>query len=190
MASYLAPDDVVWERRLTEAELRTRVERVAGPHTERVLAEYQRLYPGTNPSERLIAITTDSNFRIRTLVQAERLAARPGAPIWHYSFDWRTPLFDGRLMAFHAIDVPFAFNTIDKVGSTDRSPAAHAVATAMSTTWATFARTGKPDNATIPPWPAYTPAARETLIFDTQCRIERDPRGETRRLWQDITGTA
>jgi para-nitrobenzyl esterase len=110
--------------------------------------------------------------------------------VWAYSFDWRTPIFGGRLMAFHALDVPFAFDTIDLVGSTDRSPAAHTLATAVSSTWATFARAGKPDNATIPAWPAYTQATRDTLIFDTAIRIERDPRSETRRLWQDITGTA
>ena len=189
-AIYLAPDDAVWERRVTEDELRARVDRVSNGHTDEILRTYARLYPNTNPTERLIAVTTDAYFRIRQLVHIERLANRPGAPVWAYSFDWRTPVFGGRLMAFHALDVPFAFDTIDRVGSTDRSPAAHTLATAVSTTWATFARTGKPDNATIPAWPAYTQAARDTLIFDAPTRIERDPRGETRRLWQDITATA
>ena len=187
MAIYLAPDDSVWNRTLSEAELRTRVEKVAGDHTEHVLETYRRLYPAMNPAERLIAITTDSNFRIRTLVQAERLAARGKAPVYLYSFDWETPLFDGRLKSFHAIDVPFAFDTIDLVGSTDRGAVAHALATAVSTTWATFARTGSPDNGTIPHWPAYSMAERAVLILDRDCRIERDPRGETRLLWKEIT---
>jgi para-nitrobenzyl esterase len=187
MAIYLAPDDAVWNRTLSEAELETRVRKVAGDDTARVLETYRRLYPAVNPAERLIAITTDSNFRIRTLLQAERLAARNQAPAYLYSFDWETPLFDGRLKAFHAIDVPFAFDTIDQVGSTDRGAVAHALATTVSTSWATFARTGSPDNGTIPHWPAYSLGAREALILDRDCRIERDPRGETRLLWEDIT---
>jgi len=58
----------------------------------------------------------------------------------------------------------------------------------MSATWAAFAHTGRPDNASIPHWPAYDPTTRATLMLDAECRIENDPRGETRRLWQTITG--
>ena len=37
-------------------------------------------------------------------------------------------------------------------------------------------------------WPAYDLASRGTLMLDAECRIENDPRGETRQLWQTITG--
>jgi carboxylesterase type B len=30
---------------------------------------------------------------------------------------------------------------------------------------------------------------RATLMLDATCRIENDPRGEARALWQEITGT-
>ena len=29
---------------------------------------------------------------------------------------------------------------------------------------------------------------RATMILDAECRIENDPRSETRQLWQTITG--
>jgi para-nitrobenzyl esterase len=188
MAIYLAPEDKVWERTLTEDELRTRVAEVAGEATDRVVEAYRRLYPDANPAERLISTLTDSHFRIRTLVLAERKAAKGKAPVWLYSFDWETPVFGGRLKAFHALDVPFVFDTIDLVGSTDRGPVAHDLARRMSATWATFARTGRPDNPAIPPWPAYTHAERATLILDRECRVANDYGGETRVLWKDITG--
>ena len=98
--------------------------------------------------------TTDSTFRIRTLALAERKAAQSAAPVWLYSFDWETPVFGGRLKAYHALDVPFVFDTIDVVGATDRGPVAHDLARRMQATWAAFARTGTPDNAEIPHWPA------------------------------------
>jgi para-nitrobenzyl esterase len=188
MAIYLAPDDKVWERTLSEDELHARVAEVAGDATDRVIATYRRLYPGANPAERLIATLTDSNFRIRTLTLAERKAAKSRAPVWLYSFDWETPVFGGRLKAFHALDVPFVFETIDLVGSTDRGPVAHDLARRVSATWATFARTGRPDNPAIPHWPAYTLAERATLILDRECRVANDYAGETRVLWKEIAG--
>ena len=188
MASYLAPDDKVWERTLSEDELRARVAEVAGSATDRVIETYRRLYPGANPAERLIATLTDSNFRIRTLTLAERKAAKGRAPVWLYSFDWETPVFGGRLKAFHALDVPFVFNTIDVVGSTDRGAVAHDLARRISATWATFARSSKPDNAAIPHWPAYSETDRATMILDRECRVANDDGRETRLLWKELTG--
>jgi para-nitrobenzyl esterase len=187
MASFLARDDKVWHRTLTEQEMRDRVAAVAGAHTDRVIETYRRLYPGMNPAERLIATLTDSNFRIRSLMVAERKAAQGGAPVYMYSFEWETPVLGGRMKAPHAMDVPFTFDTIDLTNATDRSAAAHNLAATMSATWAAFAHTGKPQHASIPPWPAYDTTARATMILDSECRIQDDPRGETRSLWQAIT---
>ncbi|MBI3513265.1 MAG: carboxylesterase/lipase family protein, partial [Proteobacteria bacterium] len=189
MAIFLAPDDAVWNRTLTDAELEARVQRVAGADTARVLETYRRLHPKYNPAELLIAALTDSNFRIRSLLMAERKADRGQAPVYMYSFDWETPLFDGRLKAFHALDVPFTFDTLDLVNSTDRGPVARRLAATMTATWAAFARTGKPDNPAIPAWPAYDKSARATLILDAECRVARDPGAETRVLWHAVTRT-
>jgi len=188
-ASFLAPDDTVWNRVLTEAGLRERLSRLAGADTDRAIALYQRLYPNANPAERLIAATTDCNFRIRSWVLAERRASGP-APMWMYSFEWETPVLDGKLKAPHALDVPFTFDTIDLTNATDLSTDARGLAATMSGVWAAFARNGVPDHPAIPHWPPYTTADRATLILDAACRIENDPRGEQRRLWREITGTA
>jgi para-nitrobenzyl esterase len=187
--SFLAIVDRVWDRSLTETELRQRVEAVAGPDTGRVIELYGQLYPGLNPAERLIAITTDSNFRIRSLVLAQRRAAQNRAPVWMYSFEWETPVLGGKLKSPHAMDVPFTFNTLDLTNATGGSPDAQALADTMSSVWAAFARNGRPDHPSIPAWPVYNATTRATLILDKVCRIDNDPRGETRQLWQEITGT-
>jgi para-nitrobenzyl esterase len=189
-ANYMAADERVWQRTLTEAQMREKVAAIAGADTGRVLDMYGRLYGDLNPSERLIAITTDSNFRIRSLVLAQRRAAKQRGPVWMYAFEWETPVLGGRLKAPHAMDVPFTFNTLDLTNATGGSPDAQALADTMSSVWASFARNGTPQHGSIPPWPAYTAATRATLILDKTCRIENDPRGDGRRLWQDITGTA
>lgn len=188
-ASFLASDDLVWHRTLTEAQMLDRVHAIAGADTERVVETYRRLYPGATPAERLIATTTDCNFRIRSLVLAQRRAAKATAPVWMYAFDWETPVQGGKMKAPHAMDVPFTFDTIDLTNATDGSDTARRLAETMSGVWAAFARNGVPDHPSIPHWPAYRVPERATLILDTTCRVDNDPRGETRALWQDITGT-
>jgi para-nitrobenzyl esterase len=189
-ANFLAVVDTVWDRTLTEAELRQRLEPIAGDHTGHVLDLYGRLYSHLNPAERLIAITTDCNFRIRSLVLAQRRAALQRGPVWMYAFAWETPVLGGKLKAPHAMDVPFVFNTLDLTNATGGSQDAQTLANTMSDVWAHFARTGRPDHASIPAWPVYDSQTRATLILDKMCRIENDPRGEERRMWQDITASA
>ena len=188
-ANYLAVVDRVWDRSLTEAEMEQRIAAIAGSQTGRVVELYGQLYPDLNPAERLIAVTTDSNFRIRSLVLAQRRAALRRGPVWMYSFEWETPVLGGKLKAPHAMDVPFTFNTLDLTNATGGSPDAQALAETMSSVWAAFARHGRPEHASIPAWPVYEADRRATLVLDKTCRIENDPRREARFLWQEITGT-
>lgn len=187
-ASFLAPDDKVWFGTLNEAELRARIEAIAGPHTEPVLEVYARRYPDANPAERLIAATTDSNFRVRSMVLAQRRAAKRRGKVFVYSFEWETPVQQGRMRAPHAMDVPFTFDTIDLTNATDMSHAARTLARTMATVWAAFARDGVPAHPLIPAWPPYVVPDRPTMMLDRTWRVERDPRGEQRRLWQEILG--
>ena len=187
-ANFLAVVDRVWDRSLTEDELRQRVVPIAGDHTGRVLELYGQMYPATTPAERLIAVTTDSNFRIRSLVLAQRRAALRRAGRM-YSFEWETPVLGGKLKAPHAMDVPFCFNTLDLTNATGGDPDAQLLADTISSVWAAFARYGRPDHPAIRAWPVYDADTRATLMLDKVCRIANDPRGEARRLWQEITGT-
>jgi para-nitrobenzyl esterase len=161
---------------------------VAGLSTDRVLETYRHIFPAATPVDRLISILSDSNFRLRSITLAERKAAQARAPVWLYSFDWETPVFGGKLKAFHALDVPFVFETIDVVGATDRGDVAHDLSRRIAATWTAFARTGKPDNEAIPHWPAYAASERATLVLNHECRVEKDYGRETRLLWKEIAG--
>jgi para-nitrobenzyl esterase len=185
-ALFLAPDDAMWERRLSEPELRERVAKIAHGDTDAVLALYRTLHPGMSPAELLIEITSDSNFWVRSILLAERKAAKGKAPVYMYSFNWQTPVLGGKLMAPHALDVPFVFDTTDITGIADHSPQAKAIAAVESATWAAFARTGTPDNAAIPRWPAYSAENRATMVIDTEWRVQNDPQPEARLLWSRI----
>jgi para-nitrobenzyl esterase len=188
---FVADDDEVWERRVTEGSLRRRIEAVAGVEAGRVLDLYRTLRPNASREELLIAALTGCNFWVRTVLLAERKAARRRASVYMYSLDWRSPACDGRLMAHHAMDLPFVFDTTDIADTTKGAPGAGELAAMMSASWAAFARTGDPRIAVLPAWPAYAPDGRATMILDSACHVVGDPERDARLLWQRIaTGSA
>ncbi len=187
---FLADDDEVWARQLTEASLRRRIGAVAGADADRVLDVYRTLRPGASREDILIAALTGSNFWVRTVMLAERKAARGAAPVYMYSLDWRSPACDGRLQAHHAMDLPFVFDTTDVPDTTKGAPGARELAAIMSSAWAQFARTGGPQDAALPAWPAYTAETRATMVFDRDCRIVNDPDRDARTLWERIVTRA
>jgi para-nitrobenzyl esterase len=127
-----------------------------------------------------------SNFHVRSLLLAERKAARGKAPVWMYSFDWETPAFGGRLKASHSVEVPFVFDTLHVIGEGHRKPGAQALADRVSKSWASFARNGDPATGTIPAWPRYTADRRATMVFDDTCKVVDDPDGEVRPVWSKV----
>ncbi|HTV88929.1 MAG TPA: carboxylesterase family protein [Stellaceae bacterium] len=183
---FLADDDEVWERRLVEESVRRRIAGVAGEgDADRVIDLYRTLRPGASREELLIAALTGSNFWIRTVLLGERKARR-NAPVWMYSLDWRSPACGGRLMAHHAMDLPFVFDTTDVADTTRGATGARELAAIMAATWAAFARSGRPDHPALPTWPAYSKADRATMVFDARCHVVRDPDRDARLLWQRV----
>ncbi len=185
-AFFLANDDAVWRGTLGEEDLRQRVAAVAGAETEALLAAYRVAMPQASPGDRLIAALTGSNFWIRTVLLAERYAARRRAPVYMYSLDWRSPAHGGRLKAHHAMDLPFVFDNPDVPDTTRGAAGARELAARISATWIAFAHNGSPDHPAIPPWPAYTGEDRATMILDTECRVVHDPDREARLLWTRV----
>jgi para-nitrobenzyl esterase len=54
----------------------------------------------------------------------------------------------------------------------------------MSDALVAFARTGNPNHAGIPRWPAFTAAGGETMVLDDAIALKHDPDREARRLVQ------
>jgi len=182
-AIFLAPDNAVWNRTLTDADLHKRLEPIAGSATDPVLAYYSCCKPAANAAERLITATTASNFGVRSILLAERKAERAKAPVWMYDFAWETPAFDGKLKSCHSVEVPFVFDSLSVIGERHHKPGAQAVADKVSKTWATFARTGKAD------WAPYTTDKRTTMVFNDDSRAVDDPDKDVRSLWSKVATT-
>jgi para-nitrobenzyl esterase len=143
----------------------------------KVLETYKRQYPGMLPGDILFRVSTDRGYFLDSTIQAARKADLKQAPAFLYSFYWMQPLTRGRMHAPHGSEIAFAFGNVKLA----RGENPDALASLMSESWATFARTGNPSTKRLP-WPAYDSATRPTMIFDKQSRVENDPRGELRKL--------
>ncbi|QDH68898.1 carboxylesterase/lipase family protein [Marilutibacter alkalisoli] len=159
------------------------------PHT--VIAEYRRLYPDYTPSEVFFAATTAGRSWRGAVEEAEvraRQAVPSHAPTWAYQLDWHPHTEEGRkFRAFHTLDIPLVFDTLDQPGArTGSSADARRAASEMSEALVAFARTGDPNHAGIPTWAPYSIDRRETMVFDHTSRLEHDPRGGERRLYEQV----
>ncbi len=153
---------------------------------DRVVAEYRRLYPDYSPTDVFFAATTAGRSWRGAVIEAEE-RARAGAPAWVYQQNLPTTVEGGRLRAMHTSDIAMAFDNLAQPGSpTAPSPGAQAAADAMSESFVALARTGNPNNPTVPAWPKYELDRRATMVFDAQVRVVDDPRGEERRLFAAV----
>lgn len=180
-------DPKIYNRTLTEAELRQRVDVMVGNAADRVMDVYRRGYPDAHPGVRWILMVSDRTYRLDSITLAQRKAAMGRAPAYMYLFAWETPVQGGRLLSHHALEITFAFdNTSRAPAMSGGGPEAAALAAKMSEAWIAFGRTGNPNTPALPPWAAYTAASRPTMIFNNECKVETDPGAAERHLWATI----
>jgi para-nitrobenzyl esterase len=142
---------------------------------------------GAKPGDLLAAIVTDRLFRIPAIRMAEARATGPAAT-YMYEFAWRSPQFDDRLGAGHAVEIPFVFDNLAQpeneplIGAAPPQP----IADAMHAAWVAFARDGVPQAPPLPAWPRYELTQRATMRFDSKPVVVQDPGAAARVLWDGI----
>jgi para-nitrobenzyl esterase len=149
---------------------------------DEVIASYRKVEPDTSPSELFFVISSDAQFLPGSLQIAERKSAAGRAAAYMYYIDWRTPVDGGRWGSPHGLEIAFVFDNVDKTLSMTGPPTVRtrAISDQMSSAWVAFARTGRPQGARIPTWPAYDAARRSTMIFGDNTRVVEDPRAPLR----------
>jgi para-nitrobenzyl esterase len=167
---------------LTEVQLADRARQRWGTAGKDIVEAYRREYSKATPFQLWAAISAAS-IRQSTITHVERRAALGAAPAYQYIFSWPTPVLEGRPSTFHACEIAFVFDNIDRcVRQTGGAPAALALSTQVSRAWTNFARHGSPDHAGLPHWPAYEAVRRSTMFFDSPCFVKSDPEGAGLRL--------
>lgn len=150
------------------------VKRAAG-----IVDGYRAAQPSMPADQLALIIVGDLGVRMMSLQMAELKLAQKAADVFVYLFNWETPVLGGRLRSCHTLEIPFVFNTADTAELTGNDPARLALAETMARAWIAFARNGSPG------WPAYNLTDRPTMVFDLESRIENDPFGAERRVWEE-----
>lgn len=142
----------------------------------------------TDPLALWTSITTDLVFRAPSLAFAEaHLGA--GNAVYSYLFTWSSPFLGGILGAAHALEIPFVFGTVGEKRVqpySGQGPAADTLATAMMSSWISFARSGDPSSDEVGEWPPYETEKRATMIFGEETALELDPRSPEREVFAAI----
>ena len=143
-----------------------------------VVNAYAKAFPDKKPVE-IWSLVSSNRASVVTLADAK---VKQPAPVFVSWFAWQPPLFDGRMGAFHCIDISFWFHNTDLMYThTGGGGRPRKLAEKMSASLAQFMRTGDPNGAGLTPWPKYTSAKGETLVLDDTITVQNDPDREPRK---------
>jgi para-nitrobenzyl esterase len=176
---------------LSEAGLRERAAARIGGNPDGVIEAFRKANPQASPWDLWILIATDHPRGAYTRELARRKAAQNAAPVYVYRYDWETPEGGGHMRSPHTIEIPFVFNNIKIAGPLiSKMPTAYALAEKTSAAWVAFARTGNPGVSKLPKWAGYSAGLRETMLFNDECRMEKDPDRAARVAMEKALGLA
>ncbi|MGD9793931.1 MAG: carboxylesterase/lipase family protein [Acidimicrobiia bacterium] len=171
-------------------ELIRRTSAYVGGAASQLVSAASAHWPTLTPPALWSRLGTDWTFRR----PAQTVAADHVGPTWVYEFHWPTPVFGGLLGSCHALEIPFAFNTLDAAGielftgaGEERLP----LAERMNGAWAAFATNSDPNHpGLVDHWPQFDRQRRSTYVFDTTDRRVDDPDAPVRTAWDAVLASA
>ena len=187
-----AETEVAWTRGaviddIDDAALKQQVKQdvrgISDADADRLIAAYRSGRPGISNVDVHLILASDNSVRSSMLTVAERKADAKQAPVYMYYFTWRSPVHDGKLKAYHTLDIPFVFENVDlATAMTGARQDRYALQDRMSAAWTNFARSGSPNvKGLLPEWPTFDAKTRATMVLDNECRVVDDPNGAERR---------
>jgi para-nitrobenzyl esterase len=148
----------------TAAQLETQVRAQYGQHADTILAAYPHA-TDAEATESAQDLIRDSLFAWHTWAWARLQSEQSDNKAFVYYFDHRTPQSPNG--ANHAAELGYVFRTLDVRGGMPR-PEDIAMSEIVSRYWVNFAKTGDPNGAGLPTWPAFTAAEQQVMVFDTE----------------------
>ncbi|TFH73800.1 carboxylesterase/lipase family protein [Gammaproteobacteria bacterium LSUCC0112] len=146
---------------------------------------FQASRPQANPSEVFFTIVSARGYvRDQTIMAEQRVNSGARDNTYVYRLMWRQPVEGGRRVSQHSLDLPFMFDNV-AAGANMTGPdneQTRAMADNMANSWLAFARTGNPNNSSVPAWAPYDLSRRNTMLFDVPSLAVDDPHREEREF--------
>lgn len=154
------------------------VTRMRGDNGKNIVDAYQKAFPDKKPIE-LLGLISSARDKV---IQAANAKAKQNAPVYLAWFGWEPPLFDGRMRAFHCLDISFWLKNTDvMLTHTGGGKRPRELSDKMTDALLSFMRTGNPNNESLPEWPVYTEEKGATMMLNDKCEVVYDPDREARK---------
>lgn len=148
-----------------------------GEKAPEVYDAYAKAFPDAKPIEIMCLVASNRSGVVST-ANAKFVQKAPVYVAW---FGWEPPMYNGRMRAFHCLDICFWFyNTDLMLTHTGGGARPRRLAEKMSDALLQFMKTGDPNGSDLPKWPKYTPEKGEVMILDDVCEVKNDPDREAR----------
>ncbi len=166
-------EKVTWE------EITEKLSARFGEKSSLIVSAYKKQFPTASPVEIWALILSN---RKNAVASADAKSKNGKAPVYVSWFGWQPPLFDGRMRAFHCIDICFWFYNTDLMFThTGGGKRPRALSTKMANSFIQFVKTGNPNGGGLPEWLPYSAEKGETMILDDLCLLQNNPDGEARK---------
>jgi len=150
-----------------------------GDKAPEVYDAYAKIFPDKKPIEIMTLVSSNR----KGVVETATAKSVQKAPVYVAWFGWEPPMFNGRMRAFHCLDICFWYaNTDLMLTHTGGGARPRKLSEKMSDALLLFMKTGNPNGSGLPEWPSFTTEKGETMILNDECEVKNDPDREARAL--------
>ena len=144
-----------------------------GDKAASIIDECEKAFPDMKPIEWINYL--DWGMRPNQIA-AQNAKAAQGGDVYSAIFAYNPPIFNGKLRAFHTMDIAFWYQNTDMMYShTGGGPEPRALATKMGKTLKHFMETGDPNCGALPQWPKYTEENGTLMWLDKNSKVLSKP---------------
>lgn len=158
-------------------------------YTEKVLQAYPADKRRDDHRPIISKIMTDYLFKCAN----QHLAKNSDQPVYTYQFKKITNSFNISIpacqdKACHTAELPYVFNTPDKIGNFEFFKSEKLLANQMASYWTNFSSNQNPngEGPELINWPKYTDKHKHYIALNTPLSIDTDPYGGSCKLWDEI----